>query len=123
MAQTKRRRQTKHRGNAAGEIEARGRTSRPPSPDERKRAARAKSRDARGRRAPTWRGAFLRGLLAGAFMFVFLLITEHPKHGGKLVPALIFAAAAICLYVPGGYYLEWYLYRRRVTRDQDASKR
>ena len=41
MAQTKRKRRTKHRGNAAGIVEHRGRTSRPPSPEERKKAARA----------------------------------------------------------------------------------
>ena len=33
MAQTKRKRRTKHRGNAAGQVETRGRTGRPPSPD------------------------------------------------------------------------------------------
>ena len=31
MAQTKRKRQTKHRGNAAGEVESRGRTGRKPT--------------------------------------------------------------------------------------------
>ena len=46
MAQTKRkRRNTKHRGNAAGIVEQRGRTSRPPSPEERKKAARAARAD------------------------------------------------------------------------------
>src|SRR6266516_1140874 len=36
MAQTKRKRRTKHRGNAAGAIESRGRTGRKPTPEERK---------------------------------------------------------------------------------------
>ena len=35
---------TKHRGNAAGIVEHRGRTSRPPSPEERKKAARGRAR-------------------------------------------------------------------------------
>jgi hypothetical protein len=35
MAQTKRKRRTKHRGNAAGSIEVRGRTGRKPTDDER----------------------------------------------------------------------------------------
>ena len=34
MAQTKRKRRTKHRGNAAGTIETRGRTGRPPTAEE-----------------------------------------------------------------------------------------
>ena len=36
MAQTKRKRRSKHRGTAAGTIDARGRTGRPPSADEQK---------------------------------------------------------------------------------------
>ena len=45
MAQTKRKRRTKHRGNAAGSIEARGRTGRKPTAEEQKAAGRT---DARG---------------------------------------------------------------------------
>ena len=36
MAQTKRKRRTKHRGNAAGSVEARGRTGRKPTDQERR---------------------------------------------------------------------------------------
>ena len=39
MAQTKRKRRTKHRGNAAGTIEARGRTGRKPTADEQRKSA------------------------------------------------------------------------------------
>jgi hypothetical protein len=35
MAQTRRKRQTKHRGNAAGVVESRGRTGRKPTPGEK----------------------------------------------------------------------------------------
>ena len=50
MAQTKRKRRSKHRGNAAGTVEARGRTSRPAnlSPAEQKKADRAVARARRG---------------------------------------------------------------------------
>ena len=51
MAQTKRKRRTKHRGNAAGTIEARGRTGRPPTPEERKKQERAKRGQARDAQA------------------------------------------------------------------------
>ena len=40
MAQTKRKRRTKHRGTSAGVVESRGRTTRPASPAERKKQAR-----------------------------------------------------------------------------------
>jgi len=116
MAQTKRKRQTKHRGNAAGVVEARGRTSRPPSPEERKKQNRAQAREDRLNRKPTWKGAMQRAALAGAFMFVFLLIASHPKHGSRVVPALIFAVVAVVLYLPGGYYLETFLWRRRQAK-------
>ena len=39
MAQTKRKRRTKHRGTPAGTIQTRGRTGRPPSADERKKTS------------------------------------------------------------------------------------
>ena len=57
MAQTKRKRRTKHRGNAAGTIETRGRTGRPASPDEKKKQARMTARDKRLNTPPTWKSA------------------------------------------------------------------
>jgi hypothetical protein len=56
MAQTKRKRRTKHRGNAAGTVEVRGRTGRPPTPEERKKQERAKRARARVTKPPSWRG-------------------------------------------------------------------
>ena len=71
MAQTRRKRQTKHRGNAAGVVESRGRTGRKPTAAEKSgdagEASRAKQKrvDPRDRRRP---GAALRsrGLIAAA---------------------------------------------------------
>src|SRR4051794_18870896 len=60
VAQTKKRRQTKHRGNAAGMVEARGRTGRKPTDGERKLDAKAEGRrrrEERMNRPPTWSGA------------------------------------------------------------------
>ena len=56
MAQTKRKRQTKHRGNAAGVIESRGRTGRKPTKAERE-GKREVTRVPRQDRPPTWKGA------------------------------------------------------------------
>ena len=50
MAPTKRKRRSKHRGNAAGTIEARGRTGRKPSPEEQKKADKATARERRTQR-------------------------------------------------------------------------
>src|SRR6202011_5735093 len=63
VAQTKRKRQTKHRGNAAGVVESRGRTGRKPTAAEKSGkggdAARAKQKRPVDKRdlPPTWRGA------------------------------------------------------------------
>ena len=118
MAQSKRKRQTKHRGNAAGVVEARGRTGRPPSAEEKKRATRAQSREDRLTRKPTWKGSLQRAALAGAFMFLFLTITHPGKGGNRFVGAAIFAILAVVLYAPAGFYLETYLWRRRMAKRQ-----
>jgi hypothetical protein len=116
MAQTKRKRRTKHRGNAAGSIEARGRTGRPPSPAEKKKADRAKLREERLLKEPTWRQSFRRASLAAGLMFVFLLLTDHTKQGSPFITAIIFAIIAMVIYVPAGYYLERFLWRRRMIK-------
>ncbi len=112
MAQTKRKRRSKHRGTAAGVVESRGRTSRPASPQERKKQARDTARQARLNTAPTWRSAINRALLASGFMLIFLLFVTK----GKIGAALAFAVFAFLLYVPSGYYLESYLWRRRMRK-------
>ena len=114
MAQTKRKRRTKHRGTAAGVVQSRGRTSRPASPAERKKQARDQARQARLDKAPTWRSSFNRALLASGFMMIFLLVTT----AGNVVAALGFALFSLALYVPGGYYLETFLYRRRMRKKE-----
>ena len=109
MAQTKRKRRTKHRGNAAGTIETRGRTGRPPSPTEKRKAQTAARREERLNKPPTWESSTKRAGLASALMFLFLLLTSK----GNVLAAVLFAAVAFALYVPSGYYLETFLWRRR----------
>jgi hypothetical protein len=116
MAQTKRKRRTKHRGNAAGSIEARGRTGRPPTAEEKKKAERNRVRDERLMKQPTWKQSTRRAGFAAALMFVFLLLTDHTKHGSPIVTAVVFAVIAMVIYVPAGYYLERYLWRRRMVK-------
>jgi hypothetical protein len=114
MAQTKRKRRTKHRGTAAGVVQSRGRTTRPPSPADRKKQARDEARLARLDRAPTWRSSFNRALLASGFMLIFLLVVTK----GKILAAVAFAVFSLALYVPGGYFMETFLWRRRMKKKE-----
>ncbi|HWE58786.1 MAG TPA: hypothetical protein VG228_03740 [Solirubrobacteraceae bacterium] len=122
MAQTKRKRQTKHRGNAGGGIVARGRTGRPPTAEEKKRSDRDSRREERLNRKPTWRSATQRAALAGAFMFLFILFLG-PKSKDRVVGAVVYAVIAMLLYVVLGFYLETFLWRRRMAKKQAATTR
>ena len=114
MAQTRRKRQTKHRGNAAGVIEARGRTGRKPTAAEKnpKAAASGRTKDAlreRQERAPTWRGATVRAMFAAVMMLAILLIFKLTKP----VSAIALFPIVLLLYVPVSYYTDLFMYRRR----------
>ncbi len=111
MAQTKKKRRSKHRGTAAGTIQARGRTGRPPSAEERKKQAKVTARERRQNTPPTWKSSLQRAGFAAVIMFLFLFLTQHGKN--RAISAAVFAIFALVLYVPAGYYLERFLYRRR----------
>lgn len=112
MAPTKKKRQTKHRGNAAGQIQARGRTGRRPTDGERKPTSR-ELRAARLDQPPTWRGAFNRALIAAAlFLILLLFLFRHQQLGPKLGIAVFMLA----VYIPMGYYTDLFIYRRRQAR-------
>lgn len=116
MAQTKKKRQTKHRGNAAGQIEARGRTGRKPGEDERKLSSRDAAQARRLQRLdtpPTWRGALQRAAVATAFFFILLvLLFREQPFAGKIFIALFM----LVVYVPMGYYTDLFVYRRRQAK-------
>jgi hypothetical protein len=114
MAQTKRKRRSKHRGNAAGTVQVRGRTGRPPSPEERKKATRAAARERRLNSPPTWKSSFLRATFAALIMFAFLAFGTHGKN--RIGVAAGFAVIALLLYTPAGYYMEVFLFRRRMRK-------
>jgi|HigsolmetaAR201D_1030396.scaffolds.fasta_scaffold01657_12 hypothetical protein len=111
MGETKRRRRRKHRGNAAGIVEARGRTSRPRPGDRQPRTA-AERRAARYDRPPTWRSAINRALVA-AIIFVAVMAL---LLGRDLGPALAVGAFMFLIYIPLGYYTDLWIYRRRRGR-------
>jgi Flp pilus assembly protein TadB len=116
MAQTRRKRRTKHRGTAAGTIQTRGRTGRPPSAADRKKQSRAEVRERRLNTPPTWKGAATRGALAAVLLFVLFALVGRGKN--PLASAAIFAVFALALYIPGGYYMELMMYRRRQRKRQ-----
>ena len=120
MAQTRRKRRTKHRGTAAGTIQTRGRTGRPPSPEERKKQSRTDARERRLNTPPTWRGAATRGVLAAVLLFVLFAFLGRGKT--PIVSAAIFGLFAMALYIPGGYYMELFMYRRRQRRNQPPTR-
>jgi hypothetical protein len=114
MAQTKRKRRTKHRGTAAGTVTTRGRTGRPPTAEERKKQSKVDARERRLNTPPTWKSSATRASFAAVIMFIFLALTT--KGNNRIAVALSFAAVALALYVPAGYYMERYLYRRRMRK-------
>ena len=117
MAQTKRKRRSKHRGNAAGGIEARGRTSRRQalSPAEQKKADRASAREARMNKPPSWNGAFLKAALMAALLFVF---TQIGLFGGDttISQSLFLSLFALILYTPLAFATDKFVYARAQKR-------
>src|SRR5205807_1866630 len=112
MAQTKRKRRSKHRGTAAGTIEARGRTGRKPTASEKKASKSELARQqrvARLDRPPTWRSAANRAAIAAAVFLVAVIVL----FGQKPLPALGLAAFMLLVYLPMGYYTDMFMYRRR----------
>ena len=122
MAQTKKKRRSKHRGNAAGMVEARGRTGRPPSAAERKATDRelaAQRRRERMMREPSWKSAAQRALLA-ALVFGLLLAFAFKTPIGQ---AISLTAFVFLFYIPLGYYTDLFIYRRRVKQEARKSSK
>jgi hypothetical protein len=113
MAQTKRKRQTKHRGNAAGEVEVRGRTGRKPTAAEKsgnpREAAKAKAKPLDKRdQPPTWRSAFIRGMVAGIiFLLIIIVLLNQSKNAISLFPIVTAGYTVVT------YYSDRFIYRRR----------
>ena len=122
MAQTKRRRRSKHRGTAAGTIESRGRTGRKPEASERGASKQEQSRQRRLERLdrpPTWKSAGQRALIAAAVFLVAVLVLFQVGLAGEkqtIATSLALAAAAFLIYVPLGYKVDRMLWERRMRK-------
>jgi hypothetical protein len=114
MAQTRRKRRTKHRGNAAGMVESRGRTGRKPTAAEKSgnaaEASRAKEkRVERADRLPTWRGAFFRGLLAAGVLALLSGLVLNAKPGQTVAYFFV----GLIAYTPISFYSDHCIFNRR----------
>jgi hypothetical protein len=119
MGQTKRKRRSKHRGNAVGAVEARGRTSKP-----REGATRATSgRGGRvaGRPAPktpTMRSAATKAAVGIVILFVFFRFLGSGTTTGQ---ALAMCVVAFVLYTPLMYLTDKWIYSRKLKQQQGGA--
>ena len=117
MAQTKRKRRTKHRGNAAGVVETRGRTGRRPTEDELKKATRETARERRMNKPPSWNSAFLKAALMAAVLFLFTRLGVFGSEA-SVSQSIVLCAFAILLYTPLAYVTDRWVYQRAQRRKQ-----
>jgi hypothetical protein len=111
VASTRRKRRTKHRGNAAGVVETRGRTGRKPTGSERKPSGRAARLD-RFNKPPSWRSSFNRALIAAAvFVAASILILKQ-----KPIAGAAFGVFLVLFYTPLTFYTDSFFYRRRQAK-------
>jgi hypothetical protein len=114
VAQTRRKRQTKHRGNAAGVVESRGRTGRKPTAAEKsgspRDVARAKEKlvDKRDR-PPSWRAAFTKAMFAAVVLLLVVIVLLHQKSNA----AIELFPLVLVMYTLVSFYTDKWVYDRR----------
>jgi Flp pilus assembly protein TadB len=121
MAQTRKKRQRKHRGTQGGRIDTKPRGGRPRSRAEASARARQKRPTQKADLPPTWRSSAIRGVFA-AVIFAILLLVLFKRPIGV---ALAFGAFMLVFYIPAGYFIDMTLWRRRERqriREREASK-
>jgi lipopolysaccharide export LptBFGC system permease protein LptF len=118
MAQTRKKRKTKHRGTQAGTIDRAGRTSRTTRQEARTttRKTASERRATRYERPPTWRGALNRAAMAAALFAILVILVFHRNPVGGVIGGVF----AFLFYVPVGYYTDRMLYNRYQRRRERA---
>jgi hypothetical protein len=120
MAQTRKRRRTKHRGNAAGMVEVRGRTGRRPEASEKRGSVKedaAARRRNRMETPPTWRSAFNRAAIATVFFALLVVLI----FGRDMVEAVVLAAFMLGIYVPLTYYTDLWIHKRWIRKNKPGA--
>ena len=112
MAQTKRKRRSKHRGNAAG-TDRGARAHGPqaePGASRRRPIARAPARE-RLAQPPTWNKAIIRAAAASVLLFV---LTQIGLFQDDVPPsqAIVICLLAMLIYIPLGYMFDSWMYKR-----------
>jgi hypothetical protein len=117
MAHTKRKRRSKHRGTAAGTVEARGRTGRKPSPDETRKTARQNRLD----RPPSWNNAVLKSALMASVLFVLTRIGLFGEET-TIAQSITITLFALLLYTPAAYMTDRWVYQRNQRRKAQGKR-
>src|SRR3954449_5535124 len=122
MAPTKRKRRNKHRGNAVGIVEARGRTSKPRE-GEGKGGKGASGRGGSGGRGATARGtalkpptlqsAAIKAAVGAVILFVFFAVLSKGTTTGS---AAFMSLVAVLLYTPIMYMTDKWIYSRKLKQ-------
>src|SRR3954452_20990865 len=114
MGQTKRKRRNKHRGNAVGVVEARGRTSKPREGAAKTGAGKGSARGGAGARPlkqPTLQSAALKALVGCVILFVFF---RFLGNGTTTAGAATMCVIAFVLYTPLMYVTDKWVYKRKL---------
>jgi hypothetical protein len=114
MAQTRRKRQTKHRGNAAGVVESRGRTGRKPTPGEKSGDAALLARERERKldkrdQPPTWRSAFIKAMIAAVVLLLIVTLGLH-QSSSQVFPLFLIV---LVFYTVVSYFTDKWVYDRR----------
>jgi hypothetical protein len=111
---------TKHRGNAAGNIEARGRTGRRPTAAEKSGSggrggsgrARTEAKPRRYEKPPTWKASLLKAVVAAVVVFGLVTLVSKRSLGGNVLLLPIIVA----IYAPMIYYTDMWMHRRYLRK-------
>ena len=127
MARSTRTKRSKHRGNAAGMIESRGRTGRKPSAAEKGTSSSSRSGGgsggARGNRydkPPTWKGSAIRAVIAAGIVFALSALLLGKNH--SVASSLLLVPIVLALYTPMIYYTDMYMFRRRARKKAESPR-
>ena len=110
MAQTKKKRNRKHRGTAAGTIEKAAHNRSTRASNTAKKPSKEELRQARLSRPPTWRSAANKAAIASIVFGVLLLILFKRPPG----EAVIWTVVVFFFYTPLGFTTDRAVYNRRM---------
>jgi hypothetical protein len=120
MAQTKKKRRSKHRGNAAGVVEARGRAGhRRGEVKLTDKELAAQRRRERMLRPPSWKSAVIKAAVASALLAVLTTFLVKQQSVAQTISLTLFV---FVFYVPLGYYTDTWIYNRRMRSAEAKAK-